>query len=153
MTVYGVWGRQGFRGLTSCQGHLRHTTRVTHQLACISDRSAASFSMHSIYKNQHPSSHFLCFSQKIHCQNESVTCQRFVRSTHFPLTLIRSLFSSVSDSIRSVRFFLQLSFSNFLVKVYVFCARHPFSTPSVLGSVTTCRQCLEIGRASCRERV
>ena len=51
----------------------------------------------SIYKNQHPSSHFLCFSQKIHCQ-------RFVRSTHLPPTLIHSLFSSVNDSIRSIYF-------------------------------------------------
>ena len=58
----------------------------------------------SIYKNQHPSSHFLCFSQKIHCQSESVTCQRFVRSTHLPPTLIHSLFSSVNDSIRSIYF-------------------------------------------------
>ena len=90
------------------EGHLRHTIYVAHQLACISDRSAASFSMHSIYKNQHPSSHFLCFSQKIHCQNESVTYQRFIRSTHFPLTLIRSLFSSVSDSICSI--YLYFSF-------------------------------------------
>ena len=104
MMVYRVWGRQGYRGLTSCQRHLRRTTRVARRLACISDRSAASSSVHSIYKNQHPSSHFLCFSQKIHCQSESVTCQRFVHSTHLPPTLIRSLFSSVSDSICSIYF-------------------------------------------------
>ena len=104
MMVYRVWGRQGYRGLTSCQRHLRRMTRVAHRLACISDRSAASSSVHSIYKNQSPSSHFLSFSRKIHCQSESVTCQRFVRSTHLPPTLIRSLFSSVSDSIRSIYF-------------------------------------------------
>ena len=79
-------------------------TRVARRLACISDQSAASSSVHSIYKNQHLSSHFLCFSQKIHCQSESVTCQRFARSTHLPPTLIRSLFSLVSDSICSIHF-------------------------------------------------
>ena len=69
-------------------------------------------------------------------------CQRSVRSTPASLNLIRSLFSSVSDSICSTCLFSQLSFPLFLVKIYVFCTRHPFFTPSVLGSVTTCRQCL-----------
>ena len=69
-------------------------------------------------------------------------CKRSIRSTLASLDLIRSLFSSMSDSIRSICLFFQLSFSNFLVKVYVFCARHPFSISSVLGSVTMCRQCL-----------
>ena len=117
-------------------------TRVVHRLACISDRSAASSSMHSIYKNQHPSSHFLCFSQKIHCQSESVTYQRFVRSTHLPPTLIRSHFFSVSDSIRSITFLS--AFILHMVKIKVSCTRHPFFilNPSVLGFVTMCRQCL-----------
>ena len=55
-------------------------------------------------------------------------CQRSVRSTPASLNLIRSLFSSVSDSIRLICFFFQLSFSHFLVKFYVFCTCHPFST-------------------------
>ena len=69
-------------------------------------------------------------------------CQGSIRSTPASLDLIRSLFSSVSNLIRSICFFFQLSFSPFLVKVYVFYARHPFLTPSILGLVTTCRQCL-----------
>ena len=56
-------------------------------------------------------------------------CQRFVRSTPASLNLIRSLFSSVSDSLRSIYFFFHLSFSPFLVKIYVFCTRHPFFNP------------------------
>ena len=55
-------------------------------------------------------------------------CQRFVRSTPASLNLIRSLFSSVSDLIRSICLFFQLSFSHFLVKI---CLLHPspfFST-------------------------
>ena len=96
----------------------------------------------SIYKNQHPSSHFLCFSQKIHCQ-------RFVRSTHLPPTLIHSLFSSVNDSIRSIYF--SFNFILHMVKIYVSCTRHPFFilNPSVLGFVTTCRQCLVRQVTSC----
>ena len=69
-------------------------------------------------------------------------CQRSVRSTPASLNLIRSLFSSASDSIRSTCLFSQLSFPLVLVKIYVFCTCHPFFNPSVLGSVTTCRQCL-----------
>ena len=142
MMVYGACGRQGYRGLTSCQRHLRRTTRVACRLACIPDRSAASSSMHSIYKSQHPSSHFLCFSQKIHCQSESITCQRFVRSTHLPPTLIRSLFSSVSDFIRSIYF--SFIFYSPYGKNLSFLHLSPLFilNPSVLSFVTTCRQCL-----------
>ena len=102
----GLWSMRPSRVQRSdkLQRHLRRTTCVARRLACISDRSAASSSVHSIYKNQHRSLHFLCFSQKLHCQSKSVTCQRFVRSTHLPPTLIYLLFSSVSDSIRSIYF-------------------------------------------------
>ena len=96
----------------------------------------------SIYKNQHPSSHFLCFSQKIHCQSEFVTYQRFVCSTHLPPTLIRSLFSSVSDSICSIYF--SFSFYSPYGKNLSFLHPSPLfilNSP-VLGFVTTCRQCL-----------
>ena len=68
-------------------------------------------------------------------------CQRSVRSTLASLDLIRSLFSSVSNFIRSIFFFFQLSFS-FLAKIYGFLCPSPFLNSSVLGSVTTCRQCL-----------
>ena len=98
----------------------------------------------------------LLFAENTLSEQVCHPCQRSTRSPPALQDLIRSLFSSVSDSIRSIRFFLQLSFSNFLVKVYVFCTRHPFSTPSVLGFVTTCRQCLVCqvtGRSSATRRV
>ena len=100
----GLWSMRssGLQRSDKLQRHLRRTTCVTRRMARISDRSAASSSVHSIYKNQHSSLHFLCFSQKLHCQSESVTCQSFIRSTHLAPTLIRSVFSSVSDSIRSI---------------------------------------------------
>ena len=73
-------------------------------------------------------------------------CQRPVCSTPASLSLIRSLLSSVSDSIRSICFFFFSFFSFnpslFLEKFYVFLHPSPFFNPSVLGSVTTCRQCL-----------
>ena len=53
-------------------------------------------------------------------------CQRSVRSTPTSFNLICSLFSLVSDSIRSICFFFQLSSS--LKNFMVFCTRHPFST-------------------------
>ena len=46
------------------QRHLWRTTRVVCWLACISDRSVASSSVHPFYKNQHPSSHFFTFRRK-----------------------------------------------------------------------------------------
>ena len=46
------------------QRHLWLTTRVVRRLVCISDRSVASSSVHSIYKNQNPSFHFLAFHRK-----------------------------------------------------------------------------------------
>ena len=46
------------------QRYLWRTTRVVCQLACISDRSVASSSVHPLYINQHPSSHFFAFRRK-----------------------------------------------------------------------------------------
>ena len=46
------------------QRHLWRTTRVVSWLACISDRSVASSSVHLFYKNQHPSFHFFAFRRK-----------------------------------------------------------------------------------------
>ena len=100
----GLWSMRtsGLQKSDKLQRYLRCTTRVTRRMACISDRSAASSSMHSIYKNQHPSLHFLCFLQKLHCQRRVRHLSERVRSTHLAPTLIRSLFSSVNDSIRSI---------------------------------------------------
>ena len=98
----------------------------------------------------------LLFAENTLSERVRHPCQRSTRSSPALQDLIRSLFSSVSDSIRSVCLFLQLSFSNFLVKVYVFCTRHHFSTLSVLGFVTTCRKCLVrqvTGRSSTMGRV
>ena len=50
-------------------------------------------------------------------------CQRSVRSALASFDLIHSLFSSVSNFIRSICFFFQLSFSFFSKKI---CVRHPF---------------------------
>ena len=58
---------RGIEFWQAVQRHLWRTTRVIRRLACISDRSIASSSVHSIYKNQHPSSYFLAFRRKIHC--------------------------------------------------------------------------------------
>ena len=70
----------------------------------------------------------LLFAENTLSERARHLCQRSVCSTPTSLNLIHSHFSSVSDSIRSICFFFQLSFSHFLVKIYVFCTRHPFST-------------------------
>ena len=57
----------------------------------------------------------LLFTENTLSERVRHLCQRSVRSTPTSLNLIRSLF-------------FQLSFSPFLVKIYVFCSRHPFST-------------------------
>ena len=46
------------------QRHLWRMSCVVRRLACILDWSVASSFVHSIYKNQHPSSHFLAFCRK-----------------------------------------------------------------------------------------
>ena len=48
----------------TAQKHLWHMTCVVSQLACISDQSVASSSVHLSYKNHHPSSHFFAFCRK-----------------------------------------------------------------------------------------
>ena len=73
----------------------------------------------------------LLFAENTLLERVRHLCQRSVCSTLASLNLIRSLFSSVSDSIRSICFFFQLSFSPFLEKIYVFCTRHPFSTRQI----------------------
>ena len=91
--TFGGWFMEhdAVRSIEVAAEALKATTRVTRRMARTSDRNAASSSVHSIYKNQHPPLHFLYFTQKLHCQNESVTYQSlsftsFSNNFH-PLTL------------------------------------------------------------------
>ena len=103
---------RGIEFWQAIQRHLWRSTHVVRRLAYILDRSVASSSVHSIYKSQHPPSHFLTFRWKYivraspsTVRDSSVNCQRFVRSTSTAQNLIGSLFSSVSDSIHSICFY------------------------------------------------
>ena len=69
------------------QRHLWCTTRVFFRLACILDRSVASSSVHSFYKNQHPSPHFFAFCRKY-----------VVRASPSSLSEIRSFNSCITKS-------------------------------------------------------
>ena len=69
------------------QRHLWCTTRVFFRLACILDRSVASSSVHSFYKNQHPSPHFFAFCRKY-----------VVRASSSSLSEIRSFNSCITKS-------------------------------------------------------
>ena len=62
----------------------------------------------------------LLFAENTLSERVHHLCQRSVLSTSASLNLIRSFFSLVSNSIHSIGFFFQLSFSPFLVKIYVF---------------------------------
>ena len=126
----------------AAQRHLWRTTRVVYRFACISDRSVASSSMHLFYKNQHPSSHPLLFAKNTLSERVRHLCQRSVRSTLASLNLICSLFSSVNDTIRLVCFLFSAFILPFFIKNLCFLHPSPFFNPSVLGSVTTCWQCL-----------
>ena len=66
----------------------------------------------------------LLFAENTLSERVRHLCQRSVRSTPASLNLIRSLFSSVSDSIRSICFlFSTFILPLFLAKIYVFCTR------------------------------
>ena len=122
--------------------HLWRMTRVVSRLACILDRSIASSSMHLFYKNRHPSSHFFAFRRK-----------QIVRASSSSLSEIRPFNSYITQShpltlflgkwFNPINLFL---FSTFILPFFGknLCFLHPspFFNPSVLGSVTTCRQCL-----------
>ena len=95
---------RGIEFWQAVQRHLWRTTRVIRRLACISDRRVASSSVHSIYKNQHPSSDFLAFHRK-YIVRASLSPVRDPSVQLSSQNLIRSLFSSVSDSIRSICFY------------------------------------------------
>ena len=126
----------------TAQKHLWHMTCVVSQLACISDRSVASSSVHLSYKNHHPSSHFFAFCRK-----------HIVRASPSSLSEIRSFNSCIIQSHPLTLFFgkwfnpfnlflFSAFILPFLAKIYGFLHSSPFFNPSVLGSVTTCRQCL-----------
>ena len=83
----------------------------------------------------------LLFSENTLSERVHHLCKRSIHSTPTSFDLICSLFSSVSNFIRSICFFFHLSFS-FLAKIYGFLCPSPFLNPSVLGSITMCRQCL-----------
>ena len=124
MTVRGVWGRQGYGGLTSCPEAFKafDTCRSLIGLYLGSKRRFIFRALHLL--KPIPFLSFPCFLQKIHCQSESVTCQRSVCSTPSSQNLIRSLFSSVSDSIRSICFYF--SFYSPLGKNLSFLHLSPF---------------------------
>ena len=83
----------------------------------------------------------LLFTENTLSERVRHLCQRSVRSSSTSFDLIRILFSSISNFIRLICFFFQLSFS-FLAKICGFLCSSPFLNPSILGSITTCRQCL-----------
>ena len=76
------------------QRHLWRMTRVICRLACISDRSVASSSVHSFYKNQHTASHFFAFHRKY-----------IVRASPSPLSEIHP-FNSIITKSHPFTFFL-----------------------------------------------
>ena len=123
------------------QKHLWRLTRVVFRLVFILDRSVVSSSMHFSYKNHSLYLISLLFAENTLSERVRHLCQRSIRSTPASFDLIRSLFSLVSNFFRSLCFCFV--FHSLLKKLYMaFCAPSPFPNPSVLGSVTTCRQCL-----------
>ena len=124
------------------QRHLWRTTRVVSWLACISDRSVTSSSVHLFYKNQHPSSHSFTFHRK-----------HIVRASPSSLSKIRPFNSCITQSHPLTLFlgkwfnpFNLFIFSAFILPLFgknlSFALVTLFFNPSVLVSVTTCRQCL-----------
>ena len=141
MMVQKEWGRQCTEFWQAAQKHLWRTTHVVSRLVYISDRSIASSSVHFSYKIHHPSSHFSAFRKK-HIVRASSSSLLEIRS--FNSCIIQShplIFSLVSNFIRSICFFFQLSFF-LLAKIYDFLCLSPFLNLSFLGFVTMCRQCL-----------
>ena len=85
----------------------------------------------------------LLFAENTLSERVRHPCQRFVRSTPESFDLLRSLFSLVSNFFCSRCFFFVFHSLFLKRKLYMaFCAPSPFPNLSVLGSVTTCRQCL-----------
>ena len=124
------------------QKHLWRLTCVVFRLVFISDWSVALSSVHFSYKNHSLILISLLFTENTLSERFRYRCQRSIRSTTASFNLIRSLFSLVSNSFRLLCFFFIFhSLKN--KKLYMaFCAPSPFPNSLVLGSVTTCRQCL-----------
>ena len=110
-------------------------TRFVLRLVFISDRSITSSSVHFSYKNHSLLLSFLYFSQKHIFRACSSYLSEICRSIPTSLVLIRSLFGSVSNFFPFLRLFFIFHFP--FETLYLV-----FVPPSVLGSVTTCRQCL-----------
>ena len=133
------------------QRHLWRTTRVVSWLACISDRSVTLSSVHLFYKNQHPSSHSFTFRKK-----------HIVRASPSSLSEICPFNSCITQS-HPLTLFLSKWFNPFNLFPFFNFHSPPFFSknlcflhPSVLGSVTTCRQCLvhqETSRSSVTRQV
>ena len=81
------------------------------------------------------SSHFSTFRKNTLSERVGHICQRSVRSILASFVLIRSLFGLVSNFFPFLRLFFIFHFP--FETLYLV-----FVPPSVLGSVTTCRQCL-----------
>ena len=97
------------------------------------------------------SSHFSTFRRNTLSEHACHICQRSVRSIPASLVLIRSLFALMSNFFHFLRFSFFFFFF-FEKPLFGFCAPSPFPNPSVLGSVTTCRQCL-VRRVTSRSSV
>ena len=119
-------------------------TRVVFRLVFISDRSVASFSVHFSYKNHSLPLISLLFTENTLSERVRHLCQRSVRSTPASFDLIHSFLSLESNFFCLLCFFFVFHSLFFKKKkLYMaFCAPSPFPNPSVLSSVTTCRQCL-----------
>ena len=115
---------------------------VSSQLACILDWSVASSFVHLSYKIHHPSSHSFAFCRK-HSVRASPSSLSEIRPFNsciiqsHPLTLFLGKWFNPFNLFLFSAFILP-----FLAKIYGFLHPSPFFNPSVLGSVTTCRQCL-----------
>ena len=87
------------------------------------------------------SSHFSTFRRNTLLEHVRHICQRSVHSIPVSFVLISSLFGSVSNFFPFLHLFFIFHFP-FETLYLVFVPSSPFLNPSVLGSVTMCRQCL-----------
>ena len=71
----------------------------------------------------------LLFAENTFSERVCHPCQRSIRSTPASLDLIRSLFSSVSDSIRSICFLFSAFVLQFFCKSLRFLCPSPFFSP------------------------
>ena len=116
-------------------------TCVVFLLVFILDRSVASSSVHFSYKNHPLLLSFLYFSQKhiVRARPSYLSEILSVQFLHPSFSSVHSLARKVISSFFLVSFLFFILFEN---PLFGFCAPSPFPNPSVLDSVTTCRQCL-----------